>query len=80
MKWHTHREKTQHNDNDKKGKDTENRTKERVKVNRSSIYSRELTNRTTERVQTRSRWSTETNRERLEKTINERGKKITGIS
>ena len=40
----------------KKGKDTENRTKERVKGNRSSIYSRELVrDRTTERIQTRPR-------------------------
>ena len=46
------------------------------------IYSRELTrkNRSTERVQTRPRWSTEINRERIEETIKERGTKITGIS
>ena len=34
----THREKTQHDNNNKKGKDTGNRTQERVKGNRSSIY------------------------------------------
>ena len=34
----THREKTQYNNNDKKGKETEKRTKERVKGNKSSIY------------------------------------------
>ena len=63
------------------------KTKERVKGNGSSIYiyiyiySREVTrNRTTERAQTRSRWSTGINRERIEETIKERGKKITDIS
>ena len=46
----------------------------------SIIHSRELTrNRTRESVQTRSRSSTEMNRERIEETIDERGK-ITGIS
>ena len=33
----THRKKAKHNNNDKKGKNRENRTKERVKGNRSSI-------------------------------------------
>ena len=34
----THREKSYDNNNDKKGKDTENRTKETMKGNKSSIY------------------------------------------
>ena len=34
----THREKIYDNNNDKKGKDTENRTKETMKGNKSSIY------------------------------------------
>ena len=46
-----------------------------MKGNMSIIHSRELKrNRTRERVQTRSRWSTEMNRERIEETIDERGK------
>ena len=40
-KWNeltqTHKKKTKHNNNDKKGKNTENITKERVKGNMSSI-------------------------------------------
>ena len=65
------------------------KTKERVKGNGSSIYiyiyiyiySKEVTrNRTTERAQTRSRWSTGINRERIEETIKERRKKITDVS
>ena len=34
----TQRERTQHNNNDKKGKETEKRTQERVIGNKSSIY------------------------------------------
>ena len=45
------------------------------------ICSREVTrNRTTERVETRSKLTTEMDRERTEETINERGKKIIGVS
>ena len=78
----THTEKTWHDNNDKK----ERRRKPKKEWKGTGvvyiyIYIREVTrNRTTERAQTRSRWSTGINRERIEETIKERGKKITDIS
>ena len=56
--------------NDEKRKNTDNRTKEKVKGNRSSMLKRR-TNRkqTKKRVQTRSRGSIEKNRKSIEETL-----------
>ena len=56
--------------NDEKRKNTDNRTKEKVKGNRSNMLKRR-TNRkqTKKRVQTRSRGSIEKNRKSIEETL-----------